>query len=412
MLDLDPGQPEYAPSGTVSLVSVSRPNFGAPFTHVAFEDSSNTILRCHALASVTPASAPDLFISCAIDLYETYQRSMKTCPLIINTPGWILGTGLDLLVNLITRMRPTEVIYMSEDGPADVVDVLKDATKNTFSLLPSQPSEFTSRTAAHFRSMQMMSYYHSHIDPSNKSSNQPRLTWSTRPLTSIRPYVVSYHGNSSGILGILSYDYQSPPELLAASINGSILAIVEIEEPGAFQEFDSVAGQEDKDSTAKHQRVAVSRTAEHLPFIFNPNDAALDPRYCKAIGLALIRGIDSRSKCLQVITPTPMGKLEQIRSEGRDVVLVHGKFDTPHWAYTEDLYDKSTQDELPDRELQITDEETSEDEAEDETTQAGRTGDNVKSNVPWIEILKGNQRRPVGSRVWRVRRDLGRHNTD
>ncbi|KID60757.1 Protein grc3, partial [Metarhizium hybridum] len=403
LLDLDPGQPEFAPPGTVSLVCVSNPNFGVPFTHTAFDDPSNTILRCHSLASVTPASAPDLLVSCATDLYDTYQKSLRTCPLIINTPGWILGTGLDLLVELITRIRPAEVIYMSEDGPADVVDVLKNATKNSFSMLPSQPSEFTSRTAAHFRSMQMMSYYHSHIDIENKRLRPPRVTWSGHAISSARPFVVSYHGNNSGIFGIISYDYQCTPELLAASINGSILAMVEIEGPEAFRQLTDIT---------KTPEVVVTRTAEDLPFIPNPNDATLDPQYCRTIGLVLIRGLDLKRKCLQVITPTPYASLEKIKFEERNIVLVHGRFDTPYWAYTEDLFAKSSQEELVDKEVHITDEETSEDESREEKAQPGGTDHAMISTIPWIEVLDGTQKRPVGSRVWRVRRDLGRHTTD
>ncbi|TWU78201.1 Polynucleotide 5'-hydroxyl-kinase grc3 [Metarhizium rileyi] len=412
VLDLDPGQPEYAPPGTVSLVSVSVPNFGVPFTHAAFDDPSNTILRCHSLASVTPASAPGLFISCATDLYDTYQKSLRTSPLLINTPGWILGTGLDLLVELITRIRPAEVIYMSEDGPAEAVNALENATKNVFSVLPSQPSEFTSRTAAHFRSMQMMSYFHSHVDVESKPPKPQRLIWSTHALTSTRPYVVPYSGGNSGFFGIISYDYQCTPEYLLPSINGSILAMVEIEDRAAFQQLTAAAapGIRNEQSSTKPREVAVCRTADDLPFIPNPHDATLDPTYCRTIGLALVRAIDLRRKCLHVITPTPSARLEQIRSEGRDVVLVHGRFDTAHWAYTEDLYAKSIQDELLDKDIQMTDEETSEDELEGETTQ--RAKQDVISAIPWIEILQGNQRRPIGSRVWRVRRDLGRHSID
>ncbi|KAG8407495.1 Polynucleotide 5'-hydroxyl-kinase grc3 [Metarhizium acridum] len=412
VLDLDPGQPEYAPPGTVSLVCVSNPNFGVPFTHAAFNDPSNTILRCHSLASVTPASAPDLLVSCATDLYGTYQRSLRTCPLIVNTPGWILGTGLDLLVELITRIRPAEVIYMSEDGPADVVDVLKNATKNSFSMLPSQPSEFTSRTAAHFRSMQMMSYYHSHVDIENKRLRPLRLTWSAHAISSARPFMVSYHGSNSGFFGIISYDYQCTPELLADSINGSILAIVEIEGPEAFRQFTATPEIRGGRDSTKTPEVVVTRTAEDLPFIPNPDDATLDPQYCKTIGLALVRGLDLKRKCLQVITPTPYASLEKIKVEGRDIVFVHGRFDTPYWAYTEDLFAKSSQDELVDKEVHITDEETSEDEASEERAQPGENEHAMISTIPWIEILDGNQKRPVGSRVWRVRRDLGRRNTD
>lgn len=413
VLDLDPGQPEFAPPGTVSLIRVSRPNLGVPFTHTSFDDPGNTIVRCHTLAAVTPASSPDLFIACAIDLCEFYQRHHRKCPLIINTPGWILGTGLDLLVALITRLRPAEVIYMSEDGPADVVEALEAATKHQFSTLPSQPSEFMSRTSAHFRSMQMMSYFHSQVQPDNKAATTSSIKWAAQPLSHTRPYVVRYEGENQDIMGILCYDCQTPPELLAASINGAVLAIVEIEESTAFQEIDktisTVQGEAEKD-------VEISRTPEGLPFMVNSTDGTLDPRYSHTIGLALIRAVDTKNKSLQVITPLSTATLERIRSQGRNIVLVHGNFDSPHWAYTEDLYERAEQDDAADKDLHMSDGETSDDETEAEvvdcTAQAGRAYTGDSSTVPWIETLSGNQKRPVGSRVWRVRRDLGRNNGD
>ncbi|GAB0138062.1 hypothetical protein EsDP_00006309 [Epichloe bromicola] len=413
VLDLDPGQPEFAPPGTVSLIRVSRPNLGVPFTHTSFDDPGNTTVRCHTLAAVTPASSPDLFTACAIDLYEFYQRHHRKCPLIINTPGWILGTGLDLLVALITRMRPAEVIYMSEDGPADVVEALEAATKHKFSTLPSQPSEFTSRTSAHFRSMQMMSYFHSQAQPDDKAATTSSIKWASQPLSHTRPYVVRYEGEDQDIMGILSYDCQTPPELLAASINGAVLAIVEIEESKAFQEIDKTMstfqGEAEED-------VEICRTPEGLPFIVNPTDGTLDPRHSHTIGLALIRAVDTKNKSLQVITPLPTATLERIRSQGRNIVLVHGNFDSPHWAYTEDLYERAEQDDAADKDLDLSDGETSDDETEAEAVdcaaQAGRGYTSDSSTVPWIETLSGNQKRPVGSRVWRVRRDLGRNNGD
>ena len=29
--------------------------------------------------------------------------------------------------------------------------------------------------------------------------------------------------------------------------------------------------------------------------------------------------------------------------------------------------------------------------------------------APWIEVLRGSEKRPIGSKVWRVRRDLGKN---
>ncbi|KAG6033710.1 hypothetical protein E4U41_006843 [Claviceps citrina] len=412
VLDLDPGQPEFAPPGTVSLIRVSRPNLGVPFSHTSFNNAGNTVVRCHALAAVTPASSPDLFIACALDLWDFYQRFHRKCPLIINTPGWILGTGLDLLVALVTRMRPAQVIYMSEEGPADVVETLEEATKHEFSTLPSQPSEFTSRTSAHLRSMQMMSYFHAQVLPESKAAKTSSIKWLAQPLSHTRPYVVQYEGKTQGILGILSYDCQTPPDLLAASINGAIVAIVEIEDSAAFRDIDSAESNTDGD---KEIDIGICRTPEGLPLIVNATDGTLDPRYCHTIGLALIRGIDVKNKSLQVLTPLPLSTCEEIQSQGRSIVLVHGSFDSPHWAYTEDLYEQTHQDESVEKDLGLSDGDCSEDESEavdGHTAQASRAYVGDESAVPWIETLGPNQRRPVGSRVWRVRRDLGRNNSD
>lgn len=415
VLDLDPGQPEYAPSGTVSLVHVTQPNLGTPFTHTSLEDAASKVIRCHALASVSPASAPDFYLECAIDLVETYRNKLKDCPLIINTPGWILGTGLDLLVEVIRQISPKEVVYMSEDGPADTVETLRDATTTSFTALPSQQSEFTSRTAAHLRAMQTMSYFHTRERSANEVS--ARISWTHSSLSTIPPWKIQYSGPRSGVLGILSYDDQSPPDLLAETINGMVLAAVEIEDPRAFRgmsaskSIERAASYEmDTGDASRTTKPLVSRTPEGLPFIPNPNDVALDPRHARSIGLVLIRGIDKASQKLQIITKIPHHKIEEIRSLGRDIVLVHGKFDAPSWAYTEDLYERSGQEESLEKGVELVDEDTSEDDSDAEPQRVDEARD--ATAIPWVEVLKGNQKRPVGSRVWRVRRDLGRATGD
>lgn len=47
-LDLDPGQPEFAPMGQVYLAHLRAPFFGPPFTHPSLDDSRDgQILRAH-----------------------------------------------------------------------------------------------------------------------------------------------------------------------------------------------------------------------------------------------------------------------------------------------------------------------------------------------------------------------------
>ncbi|KAM3462884.1 hypothetical protein MY5147_006996 [Beauveria neobassiana] len=431
VIDLDPGQPEYALAGTVSLVHITRPNLGTPFSHPGFHHAGHRILRSHALASVSPAMSPSLYIQCAMDLYEAYRRTLRNCPLLINTPGWILGTGLDLLVDLITKILPSRVIYMSEDGPFDVIDGLRSATRNEFLTMPSRPSEYTARTGSHLRAMQAMAYFH--LADNSAASSLPVLSWDPRPISSMPPWEVRYASKRKGIRGILSYDHQSPPELFRAAIDGMVVAVVEIEDVEAFRNiidgYDLESRQPDavkiaaskaqiehstagKTTTKDELRTVVS--PEGLPMISNAYDATLDPRYCQAIGLALVRGIDTVSKTLQLISPITGSQIQSARSQGHDIILVHGKFDAPTWAYAEDFfYQRGTASlgsKAEQRDLDVTYEGTDEDglNAEPDDTEDV----NSVSAVPWLEILQGNQKRPVGSGVWRVRRDLGRNTGD
>ncbi|KAI6777939.1 Polynucleotide 5'-hydroxyl-kinase-like protein [Emericellopsis cladophorae] len=392
LLDLDPGQSEYALPGTISLVHVKEPNLSASFTHPSFANAASQIVRCHTIASVSPASDPDLYRAATFDLYATYAASLKGVPLIINTPGWILGTGLELLEDIIRHTTPDEVIYMSELGPADTVDSLRAATVKNFRTLPSQPSEFTARTGAHLRAMQTMSYFH--LRP---TSDPGRLSWNPSPLSQHPPLELRYAGSKGGIKGILCYNYEPPADLLASSINGMVLAVVVTGDRKAYGELVSSASAD----------ITISESPEGIPFIQNQNDASLDPRYSKTIGLVLVRGIDPARKVLQLLTPMSLDQIHTAMDLNQDLVLVHGKFDAPSWAYTEDLYHQSGDDDATTH-LQIEDQDTDEDVSDrepEDVTEATDVG-----QVPWVEILRGHEKRPVGSKVWRVRRDLGRQN--
>ncbi|KAH6605985.1 hypothetical protein Trco_005138 [Trichoderma cornu-damae] len=424
ILDLDPGQPEYAPCGTLSLVHVIRPNLSAAFTHPNLDGDTYRVVRCHALASITPAAAPEHYLECVLDLLDCYRRLLRNCHLLINTPGWILGTGQDLLVDIISRVNPPEVVYMSEDGPADVVEVLRNATKRTFGTLPSQPSEFASRTAAHLRAMQAMSYFH--LRDQSSAGSGLRFSWSPLPLSSVAPWQVRYSGRGRGVFGILPYDYQSPPELLPQAIDGMVLAAVDVEDPKAFR---NLAGtpQPALDDPSEDEYSAIEGTisqtaAGGLPYIPNPNDITLDPRFSRTVGLVLIRGIDTATKTLQILTPIPLRQIEQIASQGRRIVLVHGRFDAPTWAYTEDLHERSRQGDAnagephgaagEDTSDNDDDDEEEEEEEEEEPDAPSDPSAGSSNALPWVELLRGNEKRPVGSRVWRVRRDLGRNNNN
>ncbi|KAI1098092.1 hypothetical protein F4804DRAFT_137856 [Jackrogersella minutella] len=434
VLDLDPGQPEYCVAGQVSLVLLTEPVISPSFCR-PLPDLETQKIRSHALASISPASDPELYLEAAEDLMTHYRNALGRFPLLINTPGWIQGTGLDLLTSLITKLRPTEVIYMSESGPIDVVETLQESCKVTgFSTLPSQASQLTSRTAAHFRSMQTMSYFHAEARSANDDGS--RVQWNPKPLTTVPPWQVSYRGPNRGIFGVMCYDYQAPLNLLADAINGTILAVVGVESTKAFRyptehvglpddaatNMMDIDDNGDNDGDDESQNLAssfssikekiIATTPEGIPFIDTENGTTLDPRYSHSLGLALVRGIDVESGALQLITPLSSESIEEVISKGGEIVLVSGRFDAPSWAYTEELYyqayeveDKADLDKPMD-----TVESSGDDSSVYENDDSAEF--NSATPVPWVEVLHGNQKRGAGSKVWRVRRDLGRGNTN
>ncbi|KAI1413376.1 hypothetical protein F5Y13DRAFT_198646 [Hypoxylon sp. FL1857] len=422
VLDFDPGQPEYCVAGQIALVLVTEPVFSPSFSR-PLPGTEIQMVRSHALASVSPASDPELYLETALDLMTHYRNTLARYPLIINTPGWIQGTGLDLLSSLITNLRPTEVVYMSESGPAEVVEALQESCKVTsFSTLPSQSSQLASRTAAQFRSMQTMSYFHA--ESRRKDADESLAQWNPKPLTTVPPWQVSYKGPNRGVFGIMCYDYQAPLDLLADAINGTILAVVGVESPKAFRHSSEHAevpsdvtadamdidGNEDESASVSYSSLGgkiISATPQGIPFIDTTDGTTLDPRYSHSLGLALVRGIDTENGVLQLLTPLSGETIEDVTSKGGQIILVSGKFDAPSWAYTEELYyrargeadDGTDPDESMDA-AEDNDDDNPDVENEDFTA--------ATTSVPWIEVLLGNQKRGAGSKVLRVRRDLGR----
>ncbi|KAJ2896963.1 Polynucleotide 5'-hydroxyl-kinase GRC3 [Zalerion maritima] len=394
VLDIDPGQPEYSTAGLISLVHVNSLNLGASFTHPMPTTPGNVIVRSHAIASPSPASRPDFYVSCVLDLFSRYQAELGHLPLVVNTAGWIQGTGLDILATLLSKLSPAEVIYMSTEGPVDTVEALNSGS-HIFSQLPSQSVEYASRTAAHLRTMQAMSYFHLASRTPNAGSEAyqdlPTLDWDPCPLVTRRPTVVRYSGKG-GISGVLSYHHQPHPNDLADSILGRIVAIVEL-------------------SIHSLPLPSPKYTPEGLPYL--TSDVPLDPASSNALGLALIRGLDPTSRTMDVLSPISLARVSAAIKAGRRLLLVSGSFDLPTWFYTEEKYSQlgnvvEGEEGKGEPEMEIiADEDTSEDSLEAEDDHA-IPGAEEEQDMPWVETLRGHQKRGVGAKVWRVRRDLGR----
>jgi polynucleotide 5'-hydroxyl-kinase GRC3/NOL9 len=432
-LDVDPGQPEYAPPGQVSLVYITEPNFGPPYTHPNASNAGRECIRAHSIASSSSASNTALYLACVTDLLFHYRllKSKKKCPLVINTPGWVLGTGLELLAEIIQKASLTGVIYMSQEGPYDVVQSLRHVAGSIpFVTLPSQPTDFTARTAAHQRSMQVMSYLHFRLEREAKES------WDPNPLVSMPPLMLKYTGNNAGIFGLMCQGEQPLAEMIIDRINGTLVAVVVIDDmafiPGLTGNFvdpdsdDHSQGFRFSDWKTSHkwtsesefviddkiEKKIIIRTPELIPY-FNPKlPISIDPRHSHTIGLALIRGVDVKRRRFHLLTPIPLSSLENVTSLGKRIILVSGNLDTPGWAYTEQLCQRTGIRKGREYQAARLSDQDAEDGGDTTTSQTQGSIEADLECAPWVDKVRGDQSRGVGAKAWRVRRDLGKNSSD
>ena len=347
-LDLDPGQPEYSPSGDLSLLRLQSWNLGPPFTHPTFVP--NQLIRAHHFGHVSPKKDPKHYLLCALDLlghYRRMARCYKTCPLIVNSAGWIQGIGLELLSDLIQAMGLTDIIYMSTSGPEEVVDTLQGATRRsnaTFHQLVSQSSAVVSRTAADLRMMQTLSYFHL----GEAEGKHDQMRWNPRPLSSVAPLVIHYAGPKQAILAVAILEdapgLESLDTFLDCILDGCVVGVVVVnqsagllvQEKESAEDVDQDEGMPDEEAETPNH-ASISRTTTGIPFL-SPSSkrtaSPLPPDRSFSLGQALIRGIDPKNKTMHLLTPIPLTTLQ---AHSPHIVLVRGTLDTPTWAYSEEF---------------------------------------------------------------------------
>ncbi|KAJ5601766.1 Pre-mRNA cleavage complex II Clp1 [Penicillium lagena] len=400
-LDLDPGQPEFAPMGQVYLAHLRSPFFGPPFTHPSLDDSEDgQMVRAHLIGATSPKEDPDHYALAAMDLMDHYRSLLARypqCPLIINYPGWIFGQGLEVATWLVRCLGLSDVVYMSEKGPSEVVDPLGLAAREArvpMTILPSQPTDFVSRSSAQLRSMQIQSYFHMSC-PTGLSNP----VWSNTPISRTRPIVVDYAGDRQGVLGIMVLGSQIHPDLLREVLEGSIVGVVAVESPHAVTGEEMDLDQTHGDSSLADSIVRTPR--EDLPHLLTGSGSCtpLDPKTSHCLGLALIRSIDTESHKIELSTPIPPSQLCESMEQGKNIVLVRGQLDNPNWAISEEYHAARAAERRYQQSVSRSSNENSLTETIDPQKEHNQTLALLRgrirraSNVPWMTVVEGNSRR-------------------
>jgi polynucleotide 5'-hydroxyl-kinase GRC3/NOL9 len=344
-LDLDPAKPEYTPHGQVSLSVIRTLNLGPNFTHPttsvsSSESKTNNIIHAHSMPT-NLANYAQHYRACAEDLflaYKTLQAQDPLLPLVINTSGSVYTSDIDLLTALISRFKPHHAVYL---GDVHAIDTDLATRLHTLQTVVSQyrgtfheiaaaqlPAPVPLRTDTELRAMQMQSYFHLLNNNTNASTSKPITTWSQTPLSNLVPWEFCYDETAERMqdfVGFAMYSEPTEPGSLLASLNGSIVQIVESTSSAIPTPYVSLP-------RTQGYRLPYFSASEQ-PGMLEP----LDPRSSKVICSALIRGFDRDRKVVQVLVPK-IHESALYRLSPDRTVFVGGCCNPPEWAYTEDAY--------------------------------------------------------------------------
>ncbi|VDM34319.1 unnamed protein product [Hydatigera taeniaeformis] len=90
VLDFDPGQSEFTPSGMLSLTIIKNFILGPPFSH-ALSGLFRPTRQCF-YGGTTPSVNPTFYVECLRYVIGDFKECIKAqCPVIVNTMGWTQG---------------------------------------------------------------------------------------------------------------------------------------------------------------------------------------------------------------------------------------------------------------------------------------------------------------------------------
>ncbi|ODQ79626.1 hypothetical protein BABINDRAFT_162006 [Babjeviella inositovora NRRL Y-12698] len=389
VLDVDPGQPIFSSPTCISLGYMSRlahpPLYGG-FSAINTEYEDNFTLSERFLGTYSPSQNPELYKTAIESLYREYNRSQKPegCPLVINTPGWIKGYGLELLSHLTALVRPTHLVYLSNNFSQGIHTQGSDfehLNMLSFDNYINLPGTYSTGkySAPQIRTFKTLSYFHKQL------ARVHGLRYCFDPLVAAAPYEVSYMSDDPkdekpsalylGVTAVLVLNAEHNDDIayhrhLKEILETSIVGMIAIDEDLYQNEM---------------KQYVVHAEGENTPNLL-PMEAfaKLDYERCKFLGLALIHSFSKTKPELRMYTPVDTAKISvYLKATASRLVLMRGDLETPISELTPkvivDNYKYHRKEKFKPKEIVL----------------------------PYVSLKLGPKKSGVGG-VWRVRRNVMR----
>lgn len=331
-LDLDPGQSEFSSPGQISLVQLTAPILGPPFTHAYNESfTPNRMINAHSIGATSPIDDPDYYLDCVQNLQSRYRRILQDypgCPLIINSPGWSRkGFGLEIVLQLLQRTVRTDVVIIGQTGMQSGSDPLTGLLRfdTVHRVGPVHPGGLMPlRTAAELREMQAISYMHAVLSQ-----------WTPAPVEQHESWVLSYDGDKADILGIATQvDHPPAGDMLSVVLDEWLVAICIVSHD--TEVFTALSGLQRTDVENLPYWPGIKSKCSYRPAVSESN----------VVGWAFVAGINTESRTIELRTPlSQLGRKQALERTGWGaprLVLIRGQTDPPGWLYLEESYAEGT----------------------------------------------------------------------
>ncbi|ODQ63979.1 hypothetical protein NADFUDRAFT_67344 [Nadsonia fulvescens var. elongata DSM 6958] len=357
-LDLDPGQTLFSPPGEISLHVVSKPLLSnQSFTYSSTTEGDYKLIQSHHLGNLSPKDNPSYYLAMIAALFKIYKESLLRAspmmPLVINTPGWTRGLGLDLLIEITKLVVPSHIIFLGTSEAYDEVLPMVESAANSQSnvkvngvrVLTPEPfftnsnpnlASVTPVSSSDLRTLKIMHYLHADFDFSRK-------------LSAVPPYQVRYGSldylplgsgaiSGVGIMGSEGIDANDVALALTGTVVG--LLAVDLSDNNSFPTtLVSSALQDDANEDADNEYElndeagATDVNSINLPWIL-PEDIPmiLDARTSRCLGQAVVHSINSTTRTITLMTPVAETDLAQVVTNKREaLVLIRGRLPVPLW---------------------------------------------------------------------------------
>ncbi|KAL4226480.1 Polynucleotide 5'-hydroxyl-kinase nol9 [Mactra antiquata] len=326
-LECDVGQTEFTPPGVVSLIEVTTPLFGPPFTH------QQTPVCSYHFGGVSAIDNPDEYIHCVHLCMTEYNKLNTTVPLIVNCMGWMKGLGWQLLLDVIRITSPSHIVQLkammsSQNVDPITLDQLQDHSFTDLSQMYHGPT-VSSKSLRESRIITMEETYavrqvhmtdsDGHISPAHCADISKAEAYTENgPLILDRNESVPYKWIGYGV--VRGIDMVNKKYYIVTSLNEKQLSRVTLLE---------------KSGVAVPENFLTSQAeayTENGPLILDRNESVP----YRWIGYGVVRGIDMVNKKYYIVTSLNEKQLSRVTLLEKSGVAVPENFLTSQAeAYTE-----------------------------------------------------------------------------